>query len=207
LKAILFLAINTIFWTFYQFLSRQPFFPLCAVPVTGLDGAVPFQPGFWAWVYLSQFFFTGTLPLFLTTREDIRRYAVSLTVMCLASFVIFFLFPTQGPRPAEVGGSLAMQFIASADGPLNALPSLHAAFVVCVTCLARRLFGPKVLPAAVIWGGAILYSTLATKQHYALDLLAGGALGWLADWLAWRGASAAAMIPVSTGVASQRGER
>lgn len=207
LKALLFLALSTIFWPCYLFLSRHAFLPLREVPVTGLDEIVTFQPEFWAWVYLSQFLATGTLPLLLTTREAIRRYANSLLLMGVTSFAVFLFIPTQGPRPADIGGSVAMRFIAHADGELNALPSLHAAFVVGMACLARRMFGPKVLPLAVLWGSAILYSTLATKQHYALDLLAGGALGWCADWLSWRGSSAAAMIPARRGSASQRGER
>lgn len=207
LKLVLFLAINAFFWTCYQVLSRHAFFPLRAVPVIGLDAAVPFQPRPWSGVYLSQFLVTGTLPLLLLTREDIRRYTISLAVMAIPSFAAYFFFPTQGPRPAEVGESLAMQFIAGADGPLNALPSLHAAFVVCMACLARRIFGPKVVPTMVVWACAIFYSTLATKQHQVLDLLAGGALGWVADRLAWRGANAAAIIPRSRGVVSQDGER
>ncbi len=207
LKALLFVALGTAFWSCYLFLSRRAYFPLRAVPVTGLDEIVPFQPEFWAWIYLSNFLATSTLPFLLPTREAIRRYASSVWFIGLSSFAVFLFFPTQGPRPADIGGGVAMRFIAHADGTLNALPSLHAAFVVCVASLARRMFGPKVLPVAVLWGGAILYATLATKQHYALDLLAGGALGWGADWLAWRGASAEAMICVSSGTASQRGAR
>jgi membrane-associated phospholipid phosphatase len=207
LKLLLFLAINSIFWTCYQILSRHAFFPLRTVPATVVDEVIPMRPGFWSWVYLSQFLVTGLLPLLLTTREEIRRYASSLAFMSLVGFSVFFFFPTRGPRPSQIEGSLAMQIIAGADGPLNALPSLHAAFVVCMSCLAWRMFGLRAIALAFVWGIAILYSTLATKQHYALDVLAGGVLGWLADWLSWRGASAAATIPVSSGMASQCGER
>ena len=211
LKLVLLVVFNAIFWTGYQVLARHVFFPLRAVPVTWLDRAVPFAPTPWAWVYLSQFLFTGPLPLLLTTREDIRRYSVSLAAMSSAGFAVFFFFPTPGPRPADLGGSVAMEWIAAGDGALNALPSLHAAFVVCMSALAWRMFGRahplRVVAVAVAWGGAILFSTLATKQHYALDLVAGAALGWLADWLAWRGASAAAMMPFISGSTSQLGAR
>lgn len=207
LKLLLFFAINAGFWVGYQWLSRHALFPLRTVPITWLDRAVPFQPELWSWVYLSQFLFTGTLPLLLVTRADIRRYVVSLAIMIITSFAIFLFLPTEAPRPSAVGDNAAMRWIASADGPLNALPSLHAAFLVCMGWLAWRMFGSKVLPVVVLWGAAILFSTLATKQHYALDLLTGGVLGLLADSLAWRGVSAVAMIPVSSGNASQRGER
>lgn len=207
LKLLVFVVVNAVFWVGYQWLSRHAHFPLRPIPVTWLDRAVPFQPELWSWIYLSQFLFTGALPLLLVTRADLRRYVVSLAVMSSASFAIFLFLPTEGPRPSDVGDSVAMRWIAHADGPLNALPSLHAAFLVCMGCLAWRMFGWKAVPLVVIWGGAILYSTLATKQHYALDLLAGGTLGWLADSLAWRGVGAAASIPVSNGIASQHGER
>ncbi len=207
LKLLLFITINAVFWVGYQWLSRHAHFPLRAIPVTWLDRAVPFQPELWSWVYLSQFLFTGALPLLLVTPAEIRRYLVSLAVMSITSFAIFLFLPTAGPRPNAVGDDAAMRWIASADGPLNALPSLHAAFLVCMGRLAWRMFGWKAVPVVVPWGAAILYSTLATKQHYALDLLTGGALGWLADSLAWRGVSAAAAIPVSNGSASQHGER
>jgi hypothetical protein len=207
LKLLLFIAINAVFWTGYQWLSRHALFPLRTVPITWLDRAVPFQPALWSWVYLSQFLFTGTLPLLLVTRADIRRYVISIAVMSITSFAVFLFFPTEGPRSSAISDHAAMQWITRADGPLNALPSLHAAFIVCMGLLAWRMFGLRVVTVVVIWGGAVFYSTLATKQHYVLDLLAGGTLGWLADSLAWRGASAAAMIPVSSGTASQCGER
>jgi membrane-associated phospholipid phosphatase len=211
LKLVLVVVINALFWSGYQMLARYAFFPQRAVPETALDRAVPFQPEPWAWVYLSQYIFTGMLPLLLTSRESIRRYVVSLTLMSASGFAVFLFFPTPGPRPAEVGGNLAMNWIAMADGTLNAFPSLHAAFIVCMSVLAWRMFGRshprRVVLVSVLWGGAILFSTLATKQHYALDLLAGALLGWLADSLAWRGVSAAAMIPFKSGSTSQLGVR
>ena len=40
---------------------------------------------------------------------------------------------------------------------------------------------------ALVWGGLIVYSTLATKQHWLLDLPPGMAIAWAAHRLAWRG--------------------
>ncbi len=207
LKLALFLVANAVFWSGYQFLGRCEFFPLREVPLTWLDRAVGYQPNGWVWVYLSQYVFTLALPLLLTTREALRRYGWTLALMGGGAFAVFLFFPTPGPRPLEVGKNAAMQFLATADAPMNALPSLHAAFIACMAMLAWRMFGVRALVVAAVWGGAILFSTLATKQHYALDLPAGLLLGWLADAIAWRGASDAAMMPVSDGVMSQRGAR
>jgi membrane-associated phospholipid phosphatase len=104
-----------------------------------------------------------------------------------------------------------MYIITTFSGPMNAMPSLHAAFLIYMGALAWRTFGRAISPwgisVAILWGGAILYSTIATRQHYALDLAAGAVLGWLADAVAWRGASAAATMPVRIGSESRAGAR
>jgi membrane-associated phospholipid phosphatase len=192
LKLWLLVLINGLFWIGYTLLGHHAFFPLWVIPETALDRWVPFQPEGWAWVYLSQFVFVGVLPWLLATREAIHRYGRGILLMALLSFGCFLFFPSRGPRPVEVGASTAMQMIAAYDGHLNACPSLHAAFLAYMALLAWRMFG-RVAPWGTVltagaWGLAILYSTLATKQHYALDLAAGLVVGMLADWLAWRNA-------------------
>jgi membrane-associated phospholipid phosphatase len=76
------------------------------------------------------------------------------------------------------------------DGTYNAFPSLHAGFLVYTLALGFRLLGRRLHPLVVagigIWTALILYATLATKQHYVLDLLAGGMIGFVAHGLAWR---------------------
>jgi membrane-associated phospholipid phosphatase len=214
LKVALTAALNVLFWGGYGFLGHHAFFSLRAVPLTALDHAVPFQPVPWAWIYLSQYLFVVVLPWLLTTREAILRYAAGVLIMSCASFGCFLFFPTPGPRPLEVGGDFAMRTIANYDGTLNACPSLHAVFLVYMALLAWRMFG-RVAPvltvgASFMWGAAILYSTLATKQHYVIDLVAGSMLGVLADWLAWRGstpATAEITIPRKSGSTSQAGSR
>ena len=110
--------------------------------------------------------------------------------MLVTSFTLFLFFPVMGPRPTTPDSDLAIQVIRGYDGALNCFPSLHAAFLVYTGALVWRMFH-RIAPWWVIlsclaWGAAIMYATLATKQHYALDLVAGGLLGGVADWLAWR---------------------
>lgn len=214
LKLLVTVALNGFYWIGYATLGHYAFFPLRAVPLTTVDRLVPFDPDPWGWIYFSQFLFTAGLPWMLTDRLDIRRYSFGLVAMSLISFAIFFLFPTASPRPLDVGTSIPMRAIAKLDGPLNAFPSLHAAFIVYMGMLGWRMFGrsaPKLtIGVTLIWGGVILYSTLATKQHYVLDLLAGGAIGAIADWLAWRkspASTAAVTIPRSNESTSHAGIR
>jgi len=214
LKIALTLALNLLFWGGYGYLGHHALFPLRAVPLTALDRSVPFQPFPWAWIYLSQYIFVPALPWLLTARQAIRRYAVGVLIMSLASFSIFLFLPTPGPRPLEVGDDFAMRTVATYDGALNACPSLHAVFLVYMALLAWRMFGrhAPLLTAGTsfLWGTAILYSTLATKQHYVLDLVLGAVLGVAADWLAWRGAPPAIAeltIPRNSGDTSHAGAR
>jgi membrane-associated phospholipid phosphatase len=189
LKLALTILLNAFFWTAYSFLSRQPLFPVRSIPLTWLDSAVAFEPTVWGWIYLSEFLATGSVPWLISTRADLRRYVIGLSALCGGSFLCFLFFPVAAPRPSSVALTGAGAFIAAWDGPFNAFPSLHAGFLVYTFALAWRLFGRRAPTAAclgaAVWGGLILYATLATKQHYALDLLGGGVLGWAADWLAW----------------------
>jgi membrane-associated phospholipid phosphatase len=211
LKLALTAVFNVAFWMGYQVLGRNAVFPIQTVPRLWLDFAIPYQPIPWAWVYLSQFIFTSTLPWLLSTRSALRRFCIGLTGMTATSFAVFLILPTQCVRPAEFGFSKAMQIIAFYDAPLNAFPSLHAAFLAYMAALACRLFSPArravILALCFPWGLAILYATLATKQHHVLDLVAGFALGFAADWLAWRRSSAAETILVSNDVATRSGVR
>jgi len=67
---------------------------------------------------------------------------------------------------------------------LNACPSLHVAFAVFAAAgLAREL---RAIGAArwlralsILWCVGIVYSTLATRQHVVLDVVAGALLGAL----------------------------
>ncbi|EDY20940.1 phosphoesterase PA-phosphatase related [Chthoniobacter flavus Ellin428] len=210
-KLWLTVALNLVFWGGYELFGRHAFFPLRPVPMTWLDRHIPFQPSPWGWIYLSQFSFTAVVPWLLTTRDGIRRYVAGFVIMMVVSFLIYLFLPTIAPWPADGGSTVPMYIILHGSGPMNAIPSLHAAFLIYMGALAWRMFG-RVTPfwvilVAIVWGGAILYSTIATRQHYALDLAAGMVLGWIADALAWRGASAAATMPVRVDSASCSGAR
>jgi membrane-associated phospholipid phosphatase len=208
---VLTVMLNLAFWGGYELLGRHAFFPLCTVPMTWPDQVIPFKPQPWGWVYLSQFSFTGIVPWLLTTRDGIRRYVIGFVIMMVVSFTIYLFLPTAAPWPADVGPTLSMYIITTFSGSMNAMPSLHAAFLIYMGALAWRMFGrvtpPWIIAGAIVWGVAILYSTIATRQHYALDLSAGALLGWVADAVAWRGTSAAATIPVKIGNASCSGAR
>lgn len=213
LKLLLTIVFNACFWAGYEVLGRHAFFPPQSIPLTGLDHAIPFQPSPWGWVYLSQFSFTSLLPWFLPTREEILRCTAGLGVMSLLCFAVFFFYPVPPPsRPVSPDQPLSMAIIAAYDGLYTCFPSLHAAFLLYMGALAWRLYRRAFRPAGWVlcglWGLGILYSTIATRQHYAWDLAAGLAVGGFSFWLAWAGwDSPRATMRRSSSAASQGGSR
>jgi len=214
---------NTVFWALYLLLSRHALAPIHNLPMTWLDRWAGFRPHGWSWVYESNFLLVGAVPWLLQTRSEIRRYLSGFVLLAGVSLLTFLIYPVSSPRPLGRDSDPFLIFITHVDGPLNAFPSLHAATLIYTVCLILRLFGPTdresttagVLPLlppsgerrAVLrmvamglglWTLLILFATLATKQHYALDLLAGALLGCVAYWFAWRGSTTDAIARAST---------
>jgi membrane-associated phospholipid phosphatase len=212
-KLCLTVALNIVFWSAYFFLSRHAWFPTHLLPMTWLDNWAGFRPNPWVWIYESNFLLVPAIPWLIATGEELQRCIAGFILLAAVSFAIFVVFPVASPRPTDLGTNPFMLFIAQADGPLNAFPSLHASTLIYTIALAKRLFGrslsPIVFAALILWAGLILFGTLATKQHYAIDLLAGGLIGLAADWAVWkngsRGESAVAKTRRSNDVASQAG--
>ena len=181
-----------VFFYAYFWAMRHPLTAVTVMPVTWLDELVGFQPlSFplyaFLWVYIS----LGT-----ALAKDLRELAsfgVASLGMSAVGLAIFMLLPTRAPDFA-IDWSLypSMQFLKSVDVSGNAFPSLHAAFCVFTAVVlhaqltaigaARWLRAGNLLLSA-----GILYSTMATRQHVALDVVAGAMLGGAAS-LAYAGA-------------------
>jgi membrane-associated phospholipid phosphatase len=212
-KLALTIALNVLFWSVYFFLSRHALFQPHPLPMTRLDDWAGFRPYPWVWIYESNFLLVPAIPWLIVSREELRRCVLGFILLAVVSFAIFLIFPVASPRPADLGTNRFMLLIAQADGPFNAFPSLHASTLIYTLAFAKRLFGRKLSPivfaALILWAALILFGTLATKQHYAIDLLAGGLIGLAADWLVWRNSSRDAIAVANTrrnnDVASQVG--
>ena len=57
--------------------------------------------------------------------------------------------------------------------PYGNFPSMHVGLSVPVIAIIFMALGPALGFIALIWGTLIALSTLFTKQHYILDILAG----------------------------------
>ena len=156
------------------------------VPEIALDRAFGVQPE-WVFVYGSLYLFVIFLPLVVVRQPDLFRQAMKAFLMVmLVSYAGFWVYPTLAPRPAEVFGdgfaAWSLRLTYSIDPPHGCFPSLHVAysFVSALTC-SRVHRGVGI--AALAWAALIGVSTLYTKQHYAVDVIAGTFLAYVAYWL------------------------
>jgi len=186
LTALLALA----FLPLYLLLSHRIWRPLWNPPLMWIDRNIPFQPG-WVWAYQSLYLITGTIPWLATSASQLRRYVVSFWLVAIVGLVTFALLPVAAPRPQVVTNSAGMSLLLIYDGPYGDFPSLHAGFLVLTLAFGLRVMDGRI-PILVItlmlaWAVVILYATLALKEHYAIDLLAGIALALTADLMVWEG--------------------
>ena len=181
LNAIGITAYITLFMVAYFTLLRHPMFPVTLMSLTDLDRWIPFTP--WSMVlYASLWLYISLVPSLLTWRE-LPPYLAAVTLLSLAGFAFFFFWPTAVPRP-DIDWSRypSVAFLKAVDASGNACPSLHVAFAVLTALWLQRLLlqlrAPRMVQALnALWCLGILWSTLAIKQHVALDLYAGAALG------------------------------
>jgi len=163
LKTVGITAFMCAFFAGYFATLNHPVFRVRTMPATAADRWLGYQP--WTvslyctlWVYV------------------LMHYGAVAAALAVTGLGIFLVWPTKVV-------SQGTGFLKTVDLGGNACPSLHAAFAVfSAICIGRLLRGLGLPAFALVlnwlWCAAILYSTLATKQHVLLDLIAGAALGW-----------------------------
>ncbi len=176
----------SLFFAAYFQLLHHPASPPVEIALTWLDQLFGFHP--LALVpYVALWPYVSLLPALLVERREMWGFAAGCAALSLAGLCAFRLWPTVTPPPGiDWSAHPSMLFLKNADQSGNACPSLHAAFAV-FTCLwfARLLprlgFGPLAQTGNVLVAALIVWSTLGTKQHVALDALFGALLGsWVA---------------------------
>jgi membrane-associated phospholipid phosphatase len=193
LKALLTVAISILFCVPYFLICHFPLLPVRDLPLTWLDRAIGYHPYEWVWVYQSVYVPMNVIPWLAGRRDDLARFARGFVILSSISFVIFFIYPVRGPKPAVTDATGMYWLLLWYDTPQNSLPSLHAGLLIYALRFGQRIFRAA-LPQGlgllcVAWGVLILYATLATKEHYLVDIIAGTALGLAVDAWAWRHAS------------------
>lgn len=181
-KLLLALFCSVFFCVPYFYLQRYPLFAVHTLPLLGVDENIKFSAR-WVWVYQSAYIIIFAVPLLLKSESDLFCWLKGYVALCLASFCILALYPIACPRPDLAAKVDPMyRLLISYDGKINCFPSLHAALTVYCAVFAFRVPAFKRLSVSnrslsgaagcslIIWALMILFSTVATKQHYFLDL-------------------------------------
>lgn len=172
----------TAFFVVYFWLLHHPFFPLTIMPLTAVDRLIGFRPEALP-LYLSLWIYVSLAPALLTDRRELMSYGLAAIVLSVIGLGIFLLWPTAVPKPGLVWSQhSAFSLLETVDATGNACPSLHVAFAVFTAIWFQRLLremqaGGFAQAVNWLWCAGILYSTIATRQHVAIDVLAGAVLG------------------------------
>jgi membrane-associated phospholipid phosphatase len=160
---------------------------------TRVDTAVPFLPPT-VWIYFSDYLLVSSAFLVSDTWDEVKRFVRAYFVLLAIGAVIHFAWPTVFPRDAfpiarDGMSARALAALRGVDAATSCLPSMHVAgsYLAAFSLWHRRrsLFGGYVL-----WATAVAVSTLTTKQHYLVDVLAGlllavalaGVLFWIPEY-------------------------
>lgn len=174
-----------VFFGAYFYVLKHPAYPVSVMPVTWLDGLIDFAPGALP-LYASLWVYVSLPPAFLANRRELIVYGGAMAGTCLIALLIFYFWPTTVP-PADIDWARypGVAFLKNLDASGNACPSLHVATAVFSGLWLHRLLRRFGSPMWVrvcngLWCTGIIYATLATRQHVAVDMWAGLLLGVLA---------------------------
>lgn len=177
----------SVFFTAYFFLLKNPAFPVTVMPLLATDHWVGFSPMalipyFSLWIYCS-------LPVMvMPARIRLINFGFWIGAMCMLALSIFYFLPSAVP-PANIDWSQhpGVSFLKTVDAAGNACPSMHVAAAVYSSfwlywLMSELRMGWRSQSVQIVWGVAIVVSTLATKQHVSLDVWAGMVLGIVFAW-------------------------
>ena len=172
----------TAFFVAYFWLLHHPLFPITIMPLTAVDRLIGFQPEALV-LYVSLWIYVSLAPALLINRRELVSYGVAAIVLSVIGLGIFLFWPTAVPKSAlDWSRHPSFSVLQTVDASGNACPSLHVAFAVFTAIwfehLLREMKAGGVAQALNwLWCAGILYSTIAIRQHVALDVLAGAVLG------------------------------
>jgi membrane-associated phospholipid phosphatase len=144
-------------------------------------------------------------------RAGLLRYGISVGLLCVLGLALFALWPTRVPADLvdwQAHGGMAL--LQGMDLAGNACPSMHVASAVFSGIWTQRLLGELQVPfwprgLDALWCLAIVYSTMAVKQHVFIDVLCGLLLGAVIAILSLRWHASRAPLPVPEAAPNQPG--
>jgi membrane-associated phospholipid phosphatase len=136
--------------------------------------------------YLSYYAIVVSLPVLLHKagrQRDFSRAVFGLLLTFTVCFLIYVVIPVEGPRyrggadaPTGAIRSATLWLLENGSSRGTAFPSSHVAVAVAQTVLAFQFFGRRAVGLAIITVGLALGAVYG-GFHYAIDAVAGAALG------------------------------
>lgn len=185
--AFMVLFFHAYFWVLQNH-AGEPY----VLPLMAPDRWVPFEPlAFYP--YASLWVYVSLAPALVLGFRALLRYGAWVALMCALCLAIFWLWPTQTPSfDIDWAAYPRLAFLKGIDAASNACPSLHVAAALHAACWLDRHLREMDAPAWTRWLSAlqclaIVWSTMAIRQHVFIDVASGAAVGLLFAWLSMRG--------------------
>ncbi len=169
------------FWGYFG-VMQHPLATPKVMPLTIIDEWIPFTPAAFG-IYVSLWLFVSLPPAFLIDLRQLLGYGLWIGALCISCLIIFWVWPTTIP-PFELDWEKypTIAQIKGFDISGNACPSLHVATAVFSAAwlqhILRDIDAPRWMAIANwIYCLMIIWSTIAIRQHVAIDVMAGTAVG------------------------------
>lgn len=178
LKAVGTTAFISVFFVGYFHVLRATAGEAIVMPLTAVDDLVGFQPAA-LYAYVSLWLYVGLPPAVMLGLRELLAYGAWAAALCIVGLACFWFWPTAvPPYVIDTVRYPGFQLVQGLDAAGNACPSLHVATAAFSAIWLDRLLsemgaGWRVRAFNWAWFVAIAWSTLATKQHVALDVAAG----------------------------------
>lgn len=156
--------------------------------MTWIDRSTPFIPQT-VWIYVGEYILF--VSVYITCRDmvNLNKYFYSFLAMQTLSVAIFWIWPTTYPRdgfplPSTLDPVTYYLFssLRASDTPANCCPSLHVSSVYLSSFIFLDEQREKFW-FFFVWATAIAVSTLTTKQHYVIDVIAGLFSAFIFYWV------------------------
>jgi hypothetical protein len=180
-----------VFFAAYRHLLNYPRSTVTEMPLTTLDRLIGFWPPALV-LYVSLWVYITVPSALVASLRELVYYGWTIGLVCLVGLACFYLWPTAVPPPGfERATYPGFDLLTGLDAAGNACPSLHVATAVFAAVWLDALLremgaGRAVRGLSWAWCVGIVYSAMATKQHVAIDAIAGVALGAAGALLAVR---------------------
>jgi membrane-associated phospholipid phosphatase len=162
----------------YAISNRLEWLPAREVPRLAIDEWVPFMPEL-ALLYLGLFPLMWLAVLAQPDVSAAKRVVLSAVSCAWLVSLIFVFYPTSFPRPpGEARGFYAL--VVGLDTPRNACPSLHGTYAILSTAWIAHARGWRWGMSAGLVAFAVLFATVAVRQHGVIDLALGAVIGLVA---------------------------